>query len=147
MLYLAENKKELKKWKAKKWFPSDNKIKELLQKTNTSYKEIKIAVPEVFSIYSDLLQKANKYIHKQGYDTFYLNVKRSDEVTSQRTNLFVDFIRNAIQILLLMNIVLDPVSFALTDPKVDRYIFFDSITEPIPTNILDKIFDFMQETE
>lgn len=142
MLYLADNQEELKVWKAKKRFPPDNKIKEFLQKTNKSYDEIKNTIPEVFDNYQRILQKANKYIHKQGYDTFYINVKHQCNITSNRTDLFVMFLKSAIQILLLMNIILDPLSFALIDENVNRYIHFDSATETIPKNIVDNIFEF-----
>lgn len=108
MLYLADKKEELKIWKAKKRFPSDKKIKDILEKTNKSYDEIKNSIPETFDNYQNLLQKVNKYIHKQGYDTFYINVRQQSNDMLDRMDLFVMFFKNAIQILLLMNIVLDP---------------------------------------
>ncbi len=142
MLYLADNKEKLKEWKAKKRFPSDNKIKDFLKKTNISYDEIKSSIPEIFDNYQNLLQMANKYIHKQGYDTFYIHVKPQSNDISNRTDLFVKLLKNAIQILVLMNIILDPLSFALIDENVDRHIHFDPATEAIPKNILDNIFEF-----
>lgn len=142
MLYLADKKEELKIWKAKKRFPSDKKIKDILEKTNKSYDEIKNSIPETFDNYQNLLQKVNKYIHKQGYDTFYINVRQQSNDMLDRMDLFVMFFKNAIQILLLMNIVLDPLSFALIDENVDRHIHFDPATEAIPIYILDNIFEF-----
>ena len=43
----------------------------------------------------------------------------------------------------LMNIVLDPLSFALIDENVDRHIHFDPATEAIPIYILDNILSLM----
>lgn len=142
MLYLADKKEELKVWKTKKRFPSDKKIKEFLENTNKSYDEIKNSIPETFDNYQNLLQKVNKYIHKQGYDTFYINVRPQSNDMLDRMDLFVMFLKNAIQILLLMNIILDPLSFALIDENVDRHIHFDPATEAIPKNILDNLFEF-----
>lgn len=141
MLYLANKKEELKVWKAKR-FSSDNKIKKFLKNTNKSYDEIKSIIPDTFDNYQSLLQKVNKYIHKQGYDTFYINVGLQSNVMLDRKDLFVRFLKNANQILLLMNIILDPLSFALIVEKVDRHINFDFATELIPIYILDNIFEF-----
>ena len=139
MLYLANKKEELKVWKAKR-FSSDNKNKKFLKSTNKSYDEIKSIIPDTFDNYQSLLQKVNKYIHKQGYDTFYINVGLQSNVMLDRKDLFVRFLKNANQILLLMNIILDPLSFALIVEKVDRHINFDFATELIPIHILDNIF-------
>ncbi len=142
ILYLFEDNEKLKKWKAKERFPSDKKIKDILQQTNKAYFEIKSAIPEIFNTYNDLLKKANKYIHKQGFDTFFINTWQQEKIIIQRTSLFVELIKQAIGMLLLMNIVLDPLSFALCDSEVDKHIDFDYMTEPIPLYIFEELFDF-----
>lgn len=41
---------------------------------------------------------------------------------------------------MIMNIVLDPLSLALSDPDVDAHIPFDPVTEHIPLGIFEEVF-------
>lgn len=140
MLFLSENEDELGKWKAKERFPSDRQIKIKLQQINTDYSEIKAAIPEVFDSYDESLKKANKYIHKQGFDTFYLHPWQQEKLISVRTELFVSLLKQSIGLVMIMNIVLDPLSLALSDPDVDAHIPFDPMTEHIPLGIFEEVF-------
>lgn len=140
MLFLSQNEDELVKWKAKERFPSDSHIKGQLQKINEAYSEIKESIPEVFDSYEELLKKANKYIHKQGFDTFYLHPWQQEKLMSTRTDLFVRLLKQSIGLVMIMNIVLDPLSFALSDPDVDAHIPFEPMTEHIPLGIFEKVF-------
>ena len=140
MLFLSQSEDELVKWKAKERFPSYSQIKTQLQQINAAYSEIKTAIPEIFDLYDELLKKANKYIHKQGFDTFYLHPWQQEQLISNRTELFVDLLKQSIGLLMVINIILDPLSLALSDPEVDAYIHFDPMTESIPTYIFDELF-------
>lgn len=140
MLFLSENEDELGKWKAKERFPSDRQIKLKLQQINTDYSAIKAAIPEVFDSYDESLKKANKYIHKQGFDTFYLQPRQQEKLISKREKLFIDFLKQSIGLVMIMNIVLDPLSLALSDPNVDAHIPFDPMTEHIPLGIFEEVF-------
>ena len=142
VLCLFNDNEKLKKWKAKERFPSDKKIKDILQETNNAYLEIKSAIPEVFDTYDKLLKKANKYVHKQGFDTFFIYPWKKEELIAQRTSLFVELLKQAIGMLLLMNIVLDPLAFALCDSEVEKHIYFDPMTEPIPLRVFEELYDF-----
>ena len=44
--------------------------------------------------------------------------------------------------LLLMNVVLDPLAFALCDSQVEKHIHFDPMAEPIPLRIFEELYDF-----
>ena len=41
-----------------------------------------------------------------------------------------------------MNIVLDPLAFALCDSEVEKHIYFDPMTEPIPLRVFEELYDF-----
>lgn len=140
MLFLSESEDELVRWKAKEKFPSDSQIKNRLQQINKAYLEIKTAIPKVFESYDELLKKANKYIHKQGFDTFYLQPWQQEKLISKREKLFIDFLKQSIGLVMIMNIVLDPLSLALSDPNVDAHIPFDPMTEHIPLGIFEEVF-------
>jgi len=139
MLLLSDDEAQLEKWKAKAWFPMDKKVKEILSNNHAAYSEIKEKIPEFFSHYDELLRTANKFIHKQGFDSFYGYYRwGKNDVESKRTDLFVDLLKHAIGMVLIMNIALDPLSLALSDPNVDSHIPFDVMTEPIPVHIFEE---------
>ena len=140
MLFLSQNEEELVRWKTKEKFPPDSHIKGQLQKINEAYSKIKVSIPEVFDSYEGLLKKANKYIHKQGFDTFYLHPWQQEKMISARTDLFVSLLKQSIGLVMIMNIVLDPLSLALSDPDVDAHIPFDPMTEHIPLGIFEEVF-------
>lgn len=141
MLYVSESEEEFKKWKSKERFPADSKIKAQLKELNKAYCETKTAIPGLFDNYDNLLKKANKYIHKQGFDTFFVNQQYYKTQETERTNLFVDLLKQSIGLLLIMDIIIDPLSLALSDPEIDARIAFDLMTEPIPTGVLKELLD------
>ncbi len=139
MLLSAVDADKYELWKEKGRFPSDKAVKDLLIRQNDAYNEIKTVIPEFFEQYDELLKKANKYIHKQGFDTFYVSNNISNSTDQEgRTNLFLSFLKYAIGMMLIMNIALDPLSLALSDYEVDSHIPFDPMTEPIPIGIFEK---------
>ena len=139
MLFSTIDSDNYKLWRDKARFPSDKMVKEQLNQKNDGYNEIKTAIPDFFAKYDDLLKQANKYIHKQGFDTFYIyKHSLSPQNVEERTNLFVSFLKYGIGMMLIMNIVLDPLSLALSDPEVDSHIPFDPMTEAIPINVFEE---------
>ena len=126
-------------WKKKGRFPSDKQVKELLNQKSDAYGEIKAAIPEFYEEYDKLLRKSNKYIHKQGFDTFYTyKYSLCPKDIEERTNLFVSFLKYGIGVLLVINIVLDPLSLALSDAEINSYIAFEPLTMPIPLHVFEK---------
>ena len=139
MLFSTLDSENYKLWRDKARFPSDKIVKDQLNQKNDGYNEIKTAIPDFFAKYDDLLKQANKYIHKQGFDTFYIyKHSLSPQNEEERTNLFVSFLKYGIGMMLIMNIVLDPLSLALSDPEVDSHIPFDPMTEAIPVNVFEE---------
>lgn len=140
MLLCADDEERLKHWSSKGWFPVDKKVKDILEKQNVAYSEIKTTIPDFFERTDIYLQQANKYIHKQGFDTFYTFYwRKTDSDRNQCTDLFLRLIKQAIGMVLIMNIALDPLSLALSDPDVVMHIPFDSMTEPIPLQVFEEL--------
>lgn len=139
MLLSAVDAEKFELWKAKGKFPVDRQVKDLLNRQNDAYNEIKTVIPEFFEQYNELLKQANKYIHKQGFDTFYTSSNISNHTNQkERMQLFISFLKYAIGMMLVINIALDPLSLALSDLDVDTHIPFDPMTEPIPITIFEK---------
>ena len=139
MLLSAADSEKYELWKAKGRFPSDKNVKDLLNQKNEAYNEIKSVIPEFFEKYDELLKKSNKYIHKQGFDTFYTyKYSLSNRDIEERNKLFVSFLKHGIGMMLIMNIALDPLSLALSDFEVDSHIAFEPMTEPIPLYVFEE---------
>ena len=147
MLLLVDDTDKLNLWKSKGWFPSDSKVKETLVKINDVYNQVRNLFPEFFQRYDDLLGKANKYIHKQGVDTFYiLQWKLSIE---ERTELFTSFLSCAIGMLVILFCALDPMALILADDDLIMYIHVRPMTDPAPIYIAQKYInsDFFEKIQ
>lgn len=141
MLFLANGEnKDLTRWLRKERFPQCSKIIELLDSDkvhymSNAYSEVRMVIPEFFEESDKYWKMANKLIHKQGFDTFY-TLRNSfnpdiNLINEKDTELFYSYIRNTIGAILLLFIILEPLSLALTDEDVYMRTHFDSMTEPI----------------
>lgn len=137
MLYIPQNKDNLESWEFQKFFPSNSEIKKELIRYNKNYSEMKEVMKEIFDKYNELLKKANKYIHKQGYDTFYIIRKKKN---LKKIKLFEEFIQLSLKMLLLIMVILDPLFLVLSDSEDRKYVHSDLMTNPIPTSIINDIF-------
>lgn len=143
MFYLSKkDRKTLSNWALKENFPMNNELKRRLEKLSEDYKEIKSLIPEYFDHHTELINKSNKIIHKQGFDTFY-NLR--DQVPNKfgfsqekETSLFIESLKYTIGILLILFIILEPISLALSDEEVDSKLNFNFITEPIDVDYFNK---------
>ena len=157
MLYISmEGSDALERWLKKEYFPMDSKLKSKLEKMSEDYKEIKQAIPDFFEQYDEIIRKAHKIIHKQGFDTFYtLRASMPEKYGSsedEEMNLFVEGLKYAIAKVLIIYILLDPLSLALTDKEVSPKIHFDPMTEPVDVSYfsnylhLDSLIEKIRET-
>lgn len=143
MLYLSKNDQEtLKKWSAKEHFPMNNKIKEQLQTLSNGYQEIKSLIPEYFDSHEKLIKKSHKIIHKQGFDTFYRLRHQIPEKYSfsqdEETKYFIESLKYTIGVVLIIFIILDPISLALSDDDITMKLNFNFMTELVDINFFKK---------
>ena len=128
MLYLANSPTEKRKeWHNKKYFPLDSKLKVQLEKISCDYKEIKSLIPEYFSHQEELIKKSHKIIHKQGFDTFYQSRKpfapNYGFIQDDEIQLFLETLKYTIGILLIVFIIAEPMSLALSDEALLFHAF------------------------
>jgi hypothetical protein len=153
MLFLVNSSKDtLKSWNLKEYFPPDNKIKDKLQKFDDSYKEVYSVIPYFFDKYEELQKKANKTIHKQGFDVFYSFREINKKKESSSEGFFTEFLIYAIARTIIMYIILDPLSLALCDKRLKKKIHFMPMTEPVDIEFFneflsEEIVDKIKETE
>lgn len=158
MLYLSKNDHNtLKRWSEKKHFPMDSKLKLQLEKMSDDYKEIKSLIPEYFERHTELIKRSHKIIHKQGFDTFYrLRNQIPDKYgfsQDEETAFFTESLKYTIGIILIVFIILEPISLALSDDEVMLKLNFNPMTEPIDVNYffkylkLDDIIDRIKSSK
>lgn len=143
MLYLSKNDREtLDKWSAKKRFPMDSKIKGQLQRISKGYQEIMSLIPEYFDNHENLIKRSHKIIHKQGFDTFYRLRYQIPENYSfsqdEETKFFIETLKNTIGIILVIFIIIEPISLALSDDNITMKLNFNFMTEPVDVNFFKK---------
>jgi len=72
-LDIVEKENKLKEWKSKKDFPMIGKMLTFLNNNQDVYRDIYEKMEPFFKNLKTEKNKMNKYVHKQGYDTFYLS--------------------------------------------------------------------------
>lgn len=134
-----------KKWISGSKFPYDNQVKTLLQDTSGVYGEVRNALSDFFDSQDERLKKVQKYIHKQGYRTFYTqrSFKQEErEFVLETTNkLFIEFLTSSITEIAILRLCVDPFPVLLRDEQVMYKIHFQSVTEPYSDKTIDLIGD------
>lgn len=144
MLYVENGEDKLSDWKKKKWIPSASDIRKDMSNRKTKdfiegYKEIRECLKNYFSKYEKLINKSNKIIHKQGYDTFYTYRMQKKFDIRKEQKLFLNILKYSIGMGILLLAVLDPISIALADDKIERKIPYDLVTEAFDYSYFEKI--------
>ena len=128
------------KWINLQRFPFDGNIKQQLKEMNLVYEEIRCSFSDFFSEQYERLGIVNKYIHKQGYKTFYQPnsiVEVLNKRKEERKSLFVEFINNSIIEIILLRLCIDPFPLLLNDEEIMYKIHFQSMTFPFKEDTLE----------
>jgi hypothetical protein len=124
-------------------FPFDSTIRQNLVKACRPYKEVYSALTDFFSQRQAILKRVNKYIHKQGYFTFYEQGFEFPDHKHQRLgaieDLFQDFISGAVAEILLLRLSVDPFPLLLKDPSIKYKIHYESMTIPMSDRTISQI--------
>ena len=143
-LFLVEDKEKLKSWMKKEKFPSNKSIIEQLEKHVKDYKDIKSSLSSWFDEYEKCNKTANKYIHKQGFDTFYEDYKDNEEIFKNVNDFYNKYLRNTITHLFVMYIAINPMCLVLSDPELLPHIHMNLLDDPLP---IDFVISVMGEDE
>lgn len=104
------------------------------------YSQIKGTCPEFFKYHKELIQKAHKIIHKQGFDTFYYqrdylsHVGEFNKETESKD--FVALLENTICVAIVLHIVTDPISLVVADEELYMRVPFEPLTTPAHVEFL-----------
>ena len=124
----SERVAEYEKWASLDWFPSFSKLSNKLYSKDIEYRELLEQMPEIDELISKLNKKANKYIHKQGHESFYT---KPYEMTSDSSKFiredFTEYFTATVKVCAIFRLAVDPFPILLSDPECE-YRFPDCMT-------------------
>ena len=142
----AERKTKYKKWASLKRFPSFSELSGMLRTNDSEYRDLLEQMPEIDELISKLNRRANKYIHKQGHESFYT---KPYEVVSESARYiredFTDYFKTTVKVCAIFRLVVDPFPILQSDPECE-YRFTDCMTIEFGQNFIDNCLgnDFVE---
>lgn len=141
-LYLTANPDKMKDWcKYQPGFESGTMVAYLKQKESV-FKGMTDIMSPFFKKVRDIQLKTNKYVHKQGYNSFYSTKRiissdpKSQEPLKRIREDFVTTLKTAIGAVGVYRLAIDPLPVLLMDEDV-RLRTGDLITEPYSQEFVD----------
>lgn len=118
----AENRKqELRKWEKQEKFPMHSQMIAELNKRKNVFADIKDKMTLYFEEIEDVKQKLNKYVHKQGFDKFYVSRTNPVRKYKEQTNLaseFENFLIKSMGAVAVFRLTIDPFPLLLADDSI-----------------------------
>lgn len=114
----SERVAEYEKWASLDWFPSFSKLSNMLYSKDIEYRALLEQMPEIDELISKLNKKANKYIHKQGHESF--NIKPYEVVSECAKHIredFTDYFKTTVTVCAIFRLAVDPFPILLSDPE------------------------------
>lgn len=130
----------LNSWKSTKDFPMQGKMLKMLSEKGGIFIDVKEEMPDFFDFAKNLNMELHKYVHKQGFQHFYvsrnhpINMKKS---TEDFVSIFESYVKKCITIVAVMRLVIDPFPILLMDKEI-LFRCFDSMTDPYSEEFVDE---------
>lgn len=118
-----QNRKEsLKKWKNQDKFPGYKQMNDELKERIGTFSDIKSKMQAYFSEIEVIKNQLNKYVHKQGFDKFYIVrnhfIHRNKYPQEQLTEVFEKFLIKSIGAVGVLRLAVDPLPILLMDKDI-----------------------------
>ena len=142
-LYLIANPEKMKEWKKLEPGFESGKMVDFLRKHESVFKEIKAKIHAFFDNIRVVQKRTNKYVHKQGYSSFYTTQRyswsdhREDKVYLQIVSDFEDTLKVAIGAVAMYRLTLDPLPIILMDEEM-MMRSGDFVTRPYSEEFVNK---------
>lgn len=142
----SERVAEYEKWASLDWFPSFSKLSKMLYSKDIEYRELLEQMPEIDELISKLNKKANKFIHKQGHESFYT---KSNEMAPESSKSiredFTDYFTATVKVCAIFRLAVDPFPILLSDTECE-YRFPDCVTLEFSQSFIDNCLgsDFVE---
>jgi len=126
MTYLIDNdensrKEELSKWKAQSRFPMYSQMIKMLENNESVFSDIKEKMADYFAELNTTKQKLNKYVHKQGFNTFYVSKNHPINQGKDRIKFIQEYetyLKKCIGAIAVFRLTVDPFPVLLNDEEI-----------------------------
>ena len=133
----AEREAKYKKWASLESFPSFSKLSGMLRAADSEYRELLEQMPEIDELISKLNRRANKYIHKQGHESFYTKpYGMAPESADRIQEDFAEYFKAAVKVCAIFRLAADPFPILRSDPECE-YRFPDCITPEFSQSFIE----------
>lgn len=133
----SERKAKYEKWVSLDRFPSFSKLSKMLRSKDIEYRDLLEQMPEINELISKLNKRANKYIHKQGHESFY--TKPYEVVSESAKHIredFTDYFKTTVKVCAFFRLAVDPFPILLSDPECE-FRFPDCMTLEFGQSFID----------
>lgn len=145
MVYLIEleaeyKKKELNKWKSQSRFPMYGQMLKFLKESGKEFADIKEKMEDYFKKIQEVKEFMNKYVHKQGFNTFYIAQNHISGTKDDRDALITDFEKcliSCIGAIAVFRLAIDPFPVLLMDYEIYSRTM-ELMTEPYSEEFVEK---------
>lgn len=92
----------------------------MLRANDSEYRDLLEQMPEIDELISKLNRRANKYIHKQGHESFYTKLYGMTLESAGRIHEdFVEYLKAAVKFCAIFRIAADPFPLLRSDPECE----------------------------
>lgn len=130
-------------WRQGGKFPFDSTVRKQLEDSGNVYMEILSILRDFFENQKNRLASIQKYIHKQGYKTFYERGFIVAEREKRRQEIIADdfyqFLKGTLIEIAFLRLCIDPFPILLRDSRVMYKVHFQGMTEPFSDVFVTKI--------
>lgn len=145
MIYLVDiddelREIELKKWKDQSRFPMYNQMIKMLENDKSIFSEIKDIMRDYFEDLKLIKQKLNKFIHKQGFNTFYVSRNHPFFKNKTKDTIVMEFeelLIKCIGAIAVFRLAIDPFPILLNDEEIYNRTG-DLLTDGYSNDFIDK---------
>lgn len=117
----SKRDKELFKWKSQSKFPMYSQMLRLLEENGRIFFDIKEKMSSYFNDIDNVKNRLNKYVHKQGFNRFYISRNYSVNLKKNHNPLlseFESFLIKCIGAIAVFRLVIDPLPILLGDEEI-----------------------------
>ncbi len=126
MIYLIDcdketRERELQKWKEQSRFPMYSQMIKFLESNQSVYSDMKGKMQNYFEELNAVKEKLNKYVHKQGFKTFYTSRNHPLNLKKDRISFIKEFeryLQKCIGAVAILRLTIDPFPILLMDEKI-----------------------------
>lgn len=110
----------------------------MLREADSEYRELLEQMPEIDELICKLNRRANKYIHKQGHESFYTKpYGMAPESAGRIHEDFAEYFKAAVKVCAIFRLAADPFPILRSDPECE-YRFPDCITPEFSQSFIEE---------